>query len=153
MKKQLIKEAKRMQQLAGIINENFVGLAPINSPINEEDDDDTEDLFGDEPEDNWNKPDEFDTDTDEKEPTGKDIKNVGMPVDNDDEDDMTVPVTVDFKILTSPSGNSIVKVGSRMYPAPTGVSKDAIKAAMMKGLKDGESPSDILDNLMIGSED
>ncbi len=35
MSKGLIKEARRMQQLAGIINENFVGLTPINSPFME----------------------------------------------------------------------------------------------------------------------
>jgi hypothetical protein len=35
MAKQLIKEAYRMQQLAGLINENYVDLAPINSPFME----------------------------------------------------------------------------------------------------------------------
>lgn len=35
MAKQLIKEAYRMQQLAGLINENYVDLGPINSPFNE----------------------------------------------------------------------------------------------------------------------
>lgn len=71
---QSLKEAKRMQQLAGIINENFVGLTPINSPFFEgEDDDDMED--SDEEEYDFNAPgkkDEFDTD-DDVEPTAKDI--------------------------------------------------------------------------------
>ena len=67
MSKQLIKEAKRMQQLAGIINENFVGLTPINSPLREDEEDDMEDT------DDWNKADDFDTD-DEKEPTAKDLE-------------------------------------------------------------------------------
>ena len=35
MAKQLIKEARRMQQLAGLINENYVDLMPINSPFME----------------------------------------------------------------------------------------------------------------------
>jgi hypothetical protein len=35
MAKQLIKEAHRMQQLAGLINENYVDLMPINSPFME----------------------------------------------------------------------------------------------------------------------
>lgn len=76
MSKQLIKEAKRMQQLAGIINENFVGLTPINSPLHEDEEDDMEDT--DEEEYDFNAPgktDEFDTD-DDIEPTAKDIKSV-----------------------------------------------------------------------------
>lgn len=78
MAKQLIKEAYRMQQLAGLINENYVDLAPINSPFMEsdDDDDDTDDVESDEVEYDFTSPgtkDEFDTD-DDIEPTSKDVK-------------------------------------------------------------------------------
>jgi hypothetical protein len=77
MAKQLIKEAYRMQQLAGLINENYVDLMPINSPFMEsEDDDDTDDVESDEVEYDFTSPgkkDEFDTD-DDIEPTSKDVK-------------------------------------------------------------------------------
>lgn len=78
MAKQLIKEAYRMQQLAGLINENYVDLMPINSPFMEgTEDDDTDDLESDEEELDYfsNKPgkkDEFDTD-DDIEPAAKDV--------------------------------------------------------------------------------
>lgn len=77
MAKQFIKEAYRMQQLAGIINENFVGLTPINNPLFEDDDEDDDDT-GDSGEGDYDfnapgKRDEFDTD-DIEEPTAKDIK-------------------------------------------------------------------------------
>lgn len=76
MAKQFIKEAYRMQQLAGIINENFVGLTPINNPLFEDDDEDDDTVDKDEEDYDFNAPgkkDEFDTD-DEQEPTAKDIK-------------------------------------------------------------------------------
>jgi hypothetical protein len=77
MAKQLIKEAYRMQQLAGLINENYVDLMPINSPFMEgEEEDDMEDVESDEEEYDFNAPgkkDEFDTD-DDIEPTAKDVK-------------------------------------------------------------------------------
>lgn len=78
MAKQLIKEAFRMQQLAGLINENYVDLGAINSPFMEaKEDDDMDDFESDEEEPDYfsNKPgkkDEFDTD-DDIEPAAKDV--------------------------------------------------------------------------------
>ena len=71
MKKEFIKEAHRLQQLAGLITENYVDLAPINNPLAEEVE---EDFNDDTATDDWNKPDEFDNDEFGKEPTGKDLK-------------------------------------------------------------------------------
>lgn len=69
MAKQLIKEAKRLQELAGIVNENFVGLTPINNPLHEE-----EDLEDDAPEtDDWYGADDSTSYDDEVEPTKKDV--------------------------------------------------------------------------------
>ena len=76
MAKQLIKEAYRMQQLAGLINENYVDLRPINSPFMENDDDDSDDVESSEVEYDFTSPgkkDEFDPE-DDIEPTSKDVK-------------------------------------------------------------------------------
>lgn len=134
MKKQLIKEATRLQQLAGIIKENFVGLAPINSPLyeddTEEDDDDTADTPENQPEDDWNAPgktDEFDTD----EPTGpsaKDIASTDVPAD----EETPIPVTVKVSFLRGGKEDA-VKVGSKITYFPKGISDNEVIAAVEKG--------------------
>jgi hypothetical protein len=67
-----------MQQLAGLINENYVDLRPINSPFmeNDEDDDDSDNVESSEEEYDFTSPgkrDEFDLE-DDVEPTSKDVK-------------------------------------------------------------------------------
>jgi len=122
MKKELIKEAFRLQQLAG--------LTPINT-INEDMEDDNEEMYDDEDTDTWNKPDEFDSMDDEKEPTTKDIKaNTGVMPSND----LTSLISKKDELLKKlKSGEiSIMQYKSEIGDIPQRIK--ALQAAMDKDL-------------------